>query len=273
MRHALLWLRGFVVILFIGVATAQTAPPGVESVQIPAGVRYKYADAGTNQAAQSHLLKAFKEGKDPAVLGNRVIIGPRLWQRLRQIPELAKIPKGEVKFENPIKVKDAQGIVREQKLQGKLIQSEADSRTLYSALSSITSGKEIRLRKLLAEELSYYWSIISWDIEEPLFALEAPAVTLLIQYVSKSKNVFFVDALGADAPAQAASVTADDAARKDKEAAAAAQAKTRAKQEAQRQAALEREKEANRLRQEREKACVYKAVMTDDDMKACNISR
>ncbi len=273
MRHALLWLQGFVVLLFSVVATAQTAPPGVESVPIPAGVRYKYADADTNQAAQSHLLKAFKEGNDPAVFGNRVIIGPRLWQRIREIPELAKIPKGEVTFKIPIKIKDAPGTVREQNLQGKLIQSEADSRTLYSALSSFAAGKEIRLRKLRAEELSYYWSIISWDIEEPLFALETPAVTLLLQYVSKSKNVFFVDALGADAPAQAASVKADDAARKNKEAVAAAQAKTRAKQEAQQLAALEREKEANRQRRDREKACVYKAVMTNEDMKACGISR
>jgi hypothetical protein len=258
-------LVGLPVILLISIAAAvaQTPPPGVEGVQIPPGVKYKYADATSNQAAQSHILNAFKSGKDPSVLGNRLIVGPNLWKRIRNVPEVSSIPKGVVNFKIPFN--DERGkLVRVDEREGKLIQSNADRSALYSALSAFTLGKDLHLRKLRPDELSYYWSIISYDIEEPLFALEAPELTMLVQYVSKTKNVFFIDELAGSGKTQAAHSAPADQTAKDM--------KKRQLQESQRKAALNREQEAKRQKARQESACTYKPVMSNDDLRNCGLS-
>ena len=188
-----------------GAQPGATPKPGARGtttfIQIPHGVRYKYATDEVNRQAEVELLKSFGSGADSAVIGSRVIIGPSLWRTLATDTGLARIEKGAVAFKVP--TRDASGnVIRTREFQGKLIQSPQDAQTLYRALAAMTGGKPLNVRKLRPAELSYYWALISWDIEEPVFALETGTTTLLLQ-LGPDRKLMYVDQLGVEAPESA----------------------------------------------------------------------
>jgi len=114
----------------------------------------------TSAEARSHILSAFASGADPRLLADGVSVGPALRQHLG---------------------------------------AETDSRRVYDALIELSSGKPIRVRALGPGEAVRYASLVGGP-GEPLFALEAGDLTLLLQYASRQKRVSFVEQLGGAAP-------------------------------------------------------------------------
>jgi len=115
--------------------------------------------------ARSHIASAFVTGADPRVLAERVTLGPVLRKRLGD---------------------------------------EADSRKVYDALVDATSGRDVRVRALSFTETERFLSVPGVRAGgDPLFALQAEELVLVLQYASPQKSVTFIEQLSA-APARAA---------------------------------------------------------------------
>ena len=95
-------------------------------------------------------------------------------------------------------MRNAKGkVVDYENLKGKLIQNEADYSKLIAALKESMAGGERSFRKLTSQELDYYWSVISWDIEEPIYILTCNAKNYLFDLNVKDGKVLlqWVDAV------------------------------------------------------------------------------
>ncbi|MGH8724112.1 MAG: hypothetical protein ACREU1_04590 [Burkholderiales bacterium] len=114
--------------------------------------------------ARSHIVSSLVTGADPRVLAERVALGPALRKRLGD---------------------------------------EADSRKVYDALVNVTSGREVRVRALSPAETARFLSVpgVSGG-GEPLFALQAEELVLVLQYTSPHRSVSFIEQLSA-APVRA----------------------------------------------------------------------
>lgn len=109
--------------------------------------------------AQSHIASAFVTGADPLVLAERVALGPALRKRLG---------------------------------------GEADGRKVYDALASVTSGRDVRVRALSPAETARFVSAFGVGAgSEPLFALQAEDLVLVLQYAPPQRGVTFIEQLSA----------------------------------------------------------------------------
>lgn len=70
---------------------------------------------------------------------------------------------------------------------------------LAATLDVQLAGRQVVVRKLTKAELEVHWAIISWDIEEPIFVVEAGDKRYLVdlQYDNQSYTVAVVDDLTA----------------------------------------------------------------------------
>ena len=106
-------------------------------------------------------------------------IGPVLWNRLKKDSTINKIEGGNLELLTPFY--DDKGSLVEQKIiQGKLIQNKDDFKIVWDYIIKELSESPILYRKLTQKELSYYWSVIFYDIEEPIYIVENRNIKLLI---------------------------------------------------------------------------------------------
>jgi len=137
-----------------------------------------YTQTTTENQARSYVVSAFITGAAPAILDERVAMGARLQKQLALGPD-------------------------------------ADRRATYDALIALTEDKPIAVRKPTADELGSVPERLR-DARQPLFALEAGEVKLLVQYDLERNNISYVGfaepaaATGASAPEEARLVAAAD---------------------------------------------------------------
>jgi hypothetical protein len=116
----------------------------------------------TEQQARSYVSSAFMTGAAPMVLSESVIVSPALRQRLG-------------------------------------LAADADSRAVYQALTSMTAGKPVQVRRAEPDEIAKAQAPAAPD--KPLFALESGETTLILQYDLERDNVAFIGLPGAVAVA------------------------------------------------------------------------
>jgi hypothetical protein len=85
-----------------------------------------------------------------------------------------------------------------QVLQGRAFTTEADRLNFMDTLSAMVALGPFKIRPLKRTEIEYYWSIISYDIDEPILAAESKKVTLFF-HADKGK-IMFADIPGSHAP-------------------------------------------------------------------------
>ena len=149
---------------------------------VPARVTYFTAAPAAKNAAIDRIRDFLIEGEDPGPLfGKLTICGPfitevlsrnRAFNALDYKPIIVNVDK-DVLYER--------GFTNEESLR-------AFAHYLRNTLSS--DGK-VLIRRPTAEELDWYWTIISWDIEEPVFVLESPSHRIFLDF--HEGTVFFAD--------------------------------------------------------------------------------
>ncbi len=213
-----------VVLLAIGAAVAVAADPPAAPVAVPAGVTYKPASAEVNAKATGLIEKTLAaDATDDQVMtlfGDKALIcGPGLWLDLKADKTLAKLVGGDVTIVVPITPRDGSK-PHNQTMHGKLFQSRADVLAFWHALATKSDLKAVTVRKLTADELKLYWSMISFDITEPVFVAEFGGRRLLLQSTAPDDlHVVWVDDLAqyragkppATAPATTRSSTTEKA--------------------------------------------------------------
>lgn len=173
MKHILLlFLIGFSAQLF-----AQK-----EKIDVPAGVAYKYCKPKLYLRAKELVRAELMEETTYALCNRSMFVGPVLWTRFSKIDALSKIEGGNVSLH-----------VDQLVLKAKLTQSLDDTKKIWSQIRSEVEGKNITLRKATAAELEYYWSVIAYDIEEPLIIAEMVEHTYIIDLSPKTLKLIWLD--------------------------------------------------------------------------------
>ena len=180
-------MRGYnLIVILLCSVTFLTA----QKIEVPKGINYKFCSERNNEKAKALLTKQFTD-PDYSFFSGMLIIGPRLWVRYKEIPAIRDITAGNTSFHVPII--DKKGKKDTQILTGKLVQTRDDFKKVWGQVVTDFKGANITFRKLTPTELNYYWSIISFDIEEPLFIAEGGKYKLLINLQPKDLKIMWLD--------------------------------------------------------------------------------
>jgi len=185
-------LRILVFFLFVsGVVNAQSAD---DKPQLPPGVNYKVASAEVNATAKSLLQKAlvgdeaaweqlFSDGPETC--------GPMLWQALKPIADGALLDTKPI----TIVVPTPAAVTTEGR---GLLTDDARHAFWKALLGKYPALVNATIRKAKASEISYYWSTIPFDIEEPFFALDAGSNVFIVnlRYKNGKTSLFWIDLVG-----------------------------------------------------------------------------
>jgi hypothetical protein len=160
--------------------------------EIPKGVRYKPASESVNAAAKAALEKALDTDELPKeFFGEVVVCGPLLWKSLKPSADKVLLDSKPI----IVIIPGPQQIQTEAKSILKLEERQAFWQALWTRYPTLKSGK---LRKAHADEISYYWAMIPFDIEEPFFVVETNSERFIVNLQNKNGNItlFWIDMVG-----------------------------------------------------------------------------
>ncbi|KAA2224677.1 hypothetical protein [Chryseobacterium sediminis] len=163
-------------LLIINTVKAQ----GTEKIAIPNRVVYNYADDKINEKAKKLLTEGLTNTTNYNLLGDNLIIGPTLWKRFKNLESLKSIPDSVIFH------------IDDMEIEGKMSKTLKDSKKIWEEVKKEVSGK-YQIRKANEDELKYYWSTISFDIEEPLFILQTENHLYILNFLKKSMKLFWLD--------------------------------------------------------------------------------
>jgi len=151
---------------------------------------YKTASVEANELAMQTAERLFRS-TDPVQLedlAGRIICGPGLWRMIKDVPIISELdPVGATS------VVDA-GAGRFQEFEGALFQTEEQRTVLIDVVRHILNDTEFQIRKPDERELRVYWSLIPYDIEEPIYILDNGERRLLVDFVvgDESARLFWI---------------------------------------------------------------------------------
>lgn len=154
-------------------------------MEIPKGIVYKPCSDSINIFAKAILTK---ELNNPSytIYDQLLYCGPNFWAKYKNDSLIGKITKGNIDFHVPM----PNGNTSIKK--GKLIQDYNDFRIVWNQICKDFSSPETKIRKPNSSELAQYWSIIFFDIEEPVFIIENKGINLIIDLDQNSK-IYFIE--------------------------------------------------------------------------------
>ena len=164
-------MKGLINLIFIAFVVCSYSPARAEESSlfpkdIPARVRYTRPSEASVKAAYAVLNKMFASDwtKPVGLFKDKVIVDSYLWLDLQKMEPFKSDPGNKVTTIIP------GGKTGE----GKLFRSAAtmDALEKYLRERLLTQG-EVTIRPPNYEELNAYWSVIAWDINSPLFVIEA----------------------------------------------------------------------------------------------------
>jgi hypothetical protein len=161
--------------------------------EIPAGVRYKRASEAVNAEAKAALEEALTQpGKPPARFAKfTTVVGPMLWKELDPAADsILREAKGIMVFIQTPKPILAEG--------GRMLSDESREAFWKAVWELYPELKSATVRKAKAKELSYYWSTIVLDIEEPFFTLDTGKHQFIVNIMSPGDKepLFWIDLVG-----------------------------------------------------------------------------
>ena len=160
--------------------------------EVPEGVNYKTAPEPVNAAAKSALQTAIASDQFPeAMFGEVTVCGPMLWKALK--PSADKVLLNA----KPViaMITDPESIHAE----GKRLLSADERRAFWSLWrNKYPALRNANIRKARADELSFYWATIPFDIEEPLFVLNTNSERFIVHLVNKQQTstLFWIELVG-----------------------------------------------------------------------------
>jgi hypothetical protein len=162
------------------------------SQDVPEGVVYKTAPEPVNAAAKSALQTALASEQFPeAIFGEVTVCGPMLWKVLKPSADTVLLSAKPV----IAMITDPEAIHAE----GKRLLSADERRAFWILWQKKYPGlKKATIRKARADELSFYWATIPFDIEEPLFVVDTGSERFIVHMMNKQEKttLFWIDLVG-----------------------------------------------------------------------------
>ncbi len=171
----------FKILLFLSLISNIIFAQDSETITIPKGVVYKYANKKVIENAVKLIAENLSKEPNYNLLQNNLIIGPELWKRYKDNSNIQNIKKGEISFH-----------VDDLILEGKMSQELNDSKVIWDEFRKEVAESYI-IRKAYKNELSYYWSVISFDIEEPLLIVETKEHNYILNLLKKDLKLLWLD--------------------------------------------------------------------------------
>lgn len=165
-------------ILLCGTAGAQLR----HHVDVPQGVVYHYCDDRILDSAKVLITQELGSRPTYVLSGRILFLGPVLWTRFSKVRSLRNIQGGNVS-----------NLVDGKVLAGKMTQSVEDSRLCWDALRAEIGKQRFELRLPTPQELRYYWSVISFEIEEPLIILSTKAHNYILNLSNEDYTLLWLD--------------------------------------------------------------------------------
>jgi len=157
--------------------------------EVPAGIRFKPAEAELNDYARGMLEVAFgAKGKrfgEQALYGDVVMCGPLLWKRVQATGLVTTPAKGRTIF--TMTGPDGKPAA----LEGRRF-FQNDVGEFQKALDSFVPAGSYSVRFPSQVELKYYWSIIPYDVDAPIFTVEGEGRRFLIDFHG-SDHAFLIE--------------------------------------------------------------------------------
>lgn len=153
----------------------------IEEIKIPKGITYKYCEAKTIEEAKKLISENISDETKYTLSQDILIVGPQLWNRYKDIKRLNEIEGGNATFH-----------VDNLELKGKMTQDIKDAKKVWDEFRKEVKG-EYKIRKANEEELKYYWSVISFDIEEPLLIVETKEHNYILNILKKDLKLMWLD--------------------------------------------------------------------------------
>jgi hypothetical protein len=155
-------------------------------VNIPNGVTYHKTSDTNNNDAKKLIIKSIESKESKLIFESTVMIGPNLWQKYLN-SKYAQVNIGiELNFKIPI---GKEIITRK----GRIIKKRDEFKSLWEFISVELSGGNLRVPK--EAELEYYWSIIAYEIEEPIFVMENKKNKILFNLTPNENKLVFLESL------------------------------------------------------------------------------
>jgi TPR repeat protein len=159
----------------------------------PPGVKIKAASDADNTLAKTALERALVNGTSfpSELLGDTVTCGPTLWAALKGSADEtllhSKVVTALLSVPEPLQAV-TRGLVTEE-------QRKAFWKLLLAKYPDL---KTAIIRKASPDEIRYYWATIPFDIEEPLFSIQAGPQTFIANLrIEKNKPVLlWIDLVG-----------------------------------------------------------------------------
>jgi hypothetical protein len=143
---------------------------------IPEGVRYKKTTAALNQKATASLNKLFTAKTNPTIESAQVVIcGPNLWKAIKPSAPAILTKAKDLIFMVPT---DDQV----KRLIGMRFRTADEQAAFWKLLHSKYATAKPGIRKATHDEIGYYWSIIPYDIEEPLLVVVSGKSRLMFDF-------------------------------------------------------------------------------------------
>lgn len=168
-------------ILILIFATNISFAQNTETINIPKGIVYNYCNNKIVEKAKKLISDNLSANNDYKILQNTLIIGPELWKRYKNNEKIQKIEKGKVEFH-----------VDDLILDGKMSQDINDSKIIWDEFKNEVS-QDYKIRKANEAELKYYWSVISFDIDEPLLIVETKEHNYILNILKKDLKLMWLD--------------------------------------------------------------------------------
>jgi len=152
-----------------------------ETIKIPVGVVYNYCENSIVENAKKQLKECLTQNDNCSILQDKLTVGPVLWNRFNKIKKIAEIKDTNVIF-----------YVDGNELSGKMTQKLKDTKIIWEEIKNEVLDDFI-IRKANENELNYYWSIISFDIEEPLLILETKNHIYILNFIKDNLKLIWIE--------------------------------------------------------------------------------
>jgi len=118
------------------------------------------------------------------------IVGPILWKKIKNDNNIKKIDGGNVTLNLPV-YNQLGNIIEKRSVEAKMIQDKTDFKIVWNLIMDFFTSPDINFRALNDKEKQYYWSVINYNIEEPIFIAEQGVVKILID--TNDEKVIWLD--------------------------------------------------------------------------------
>jgi hypothetical protein len=160
--------------------------------EIPNGVRYKKAPDAVNNAAKSNLETALASDSLPInFFGDVTVVGPMLWKSLKPSADQLLLKTMPVTLIVPGPPSFS--------AEGKRIRTDDERKAFWTLFrTKYPNLRDGKVRKGNAQEISYYWATIPFDIEEPFWVIESGSDRFVAHFrvTDGQARLFWIDRVG-----------------------------------------------------------------------------